>query len=438
VSSRRGGSRPRGHSYSVARVKGPKRGHIVIWVIVALLVVVAGAAASGVTPRGRDVLLATQHFMLFYSGVLALVALTTAVGVGIVATDRIVMTPGHRVIAQAVHRAVSFGALAFLITHIVLEILAHRSHVIDAFVPFLAEGRRFYIGLGTIASDLVVVLIITGIARGRFASRRPWTWRAIHAVAYLAWPFAIVHGLLAGRRAHPYVDWSYGACLALVALALMIRFVATIRSQQEKAPHGLPDYVSSTVQPPMPALTQHETTGQWAAMQQPGDPGRAVPQARAAQGAMPQPPRTPRALPPAADRTAAPNPQPQPQPYPQPQAYSPPQQYPQPQPQQQQPRRQPQPHQPPSIATRRLATPRPDLPIPQPHQQEMRPWQQREWQEQQQGVMPWQQQEWEQHEWQQQAAPALEPEQVEYWNYPEEQSEPDYPAYPAYPGAEGS
>jgi DMSO/TMAO reductase YedYZ heme-binding membrane subunit len=310
VSSRRGGSRPRGHNYSVARVKGPKRGHIVIWVIVALLVVIAGAAASGVTPRGRDVLLATQHFMLFYSGVLALVALTTAVGVGIVATDRIVMTPGHRVIAQAVHRAVSFGALAFLITHIVLEILAHRSHVIDAVVPFLAQGRRFYIGLGTIASDLIVVLIITGIARGRFASRRPWTWRAIHAVAYLAWPFAIVHGLLAGRRAHPYVDWSYGACLALVALALMIRFVATIRSQQEKAPHGLPDYVSSTVQAPMPALTQHETTGQWAAVPPVRgvvrDAGRAVPQTRDPRGAMPAAPRMPRAPQPAAPPPAAP------------------------------------------------------------------------------------------------------------------------------------
>ena len=451
MSSRRGGTRPRGN-FSVARVKGPKRGHIVTLVIIALLVVVAGAAASGVTPRGRDVLLATQHFMLFYSGVLALVALTTAVGVGVVATDRIVMTPGHRVIAQAVHRAVSFGALAFLITHIVLEILAHRSHVIDAFVPFLAQGRRFYIGLGTIASDLVVVLIITGIARGRFASRRPGTWRAIHAVAYLMWPLAIVHGLLAGRKAHPYVDWSYGACVALVALALMIRFVATIRSQQEKAPHGLPDYVSSTAQAPMPPVMQQQTTGQWAAVAQARGLESAVPQARGPRGAMPPAPRAPRALPPgAADRTAPPNPQQprQPQMYPQqPQAYPQqphqpqPQAYPQ-QPHQPQPqtypqqRPQPQPHnQPPPIATRRLATPRPDLPIPQSHQQEMRPWQQREWQEQQQDVTPWQQQEWEQHEWQQhQAAPALEPEQAEYPEYP---SDPDYPVYPAYPGAEGS
>ena len=475
MSSRRGGSRPRGHSYSVARVKGPRRGHIVIWVIIALLVVVAGAAASGVTPRGRDILLATQHFMLFYSGVLALVALTTAVGVGIVATDRIVMTPGHRVIAQAVHRAVSFGALAFLITHIVLEILAHRSHVIDAVVPFLAQGRRFYIGLGTIASDLVVVLIITGIARGRFASRRPGTWRAIHAVAYLAWPLSIVHGLLAGRRAHPYVDWSYGACVAAVVLALLIRFVATIRSQQEKAPHGLPDYVSSTVQAPMPALTQHETTGQWAAVPQARDLGRAmpqtrglgraVPQTRDPQGAMPQAPRMPRALPPAAaDRMAAPTPQPPsvapgppsvapgppsvapgpPSVAPRPPSVAPGPPSVAPRPPSVAPRPPSVPPQPPSIATRRLATPRPDLPIPQPHQQEMRPWQQREWQEQQQDVAPWQQQEWEQqdweqHEWQQhQAAQALEPEDEEYPEYPEYPSHPGYPVYPAYPGAEGS
>jgi hypothetical protein len=273
------------------------------------------------------------------------------------------------------------------------------------------------------------------------------------------WPLSIVHGLLAGRKAHPYVDWSYGACVALVALALMIRFVATIRGQQEKAPHGLPDYVSSTAQAPMPPVMQQQTTGQWAALAQAPGLGSSVPQARDPRGAMPLAPRAPRALPPAAaDRT---NPQqqphePRPQMYPQqPQAYpQQPQAYPQqphqPQPQtypQQphqpqpqtypQPRPQPQPrNQPPSIATRRLATPRPDLPIPQSHQQEMRPWQQREWQEQQQDVTPWQQQEWEQNEWQQHQA--IEPGQAEYSEYPEYPPDPDYPVYPAYPGAEGS
>jgi len=425
VSSRRGRSAARGHSFSVARVKGPRRGHTVVWVIVALLVVVAGAAASGATPRGRDILLAVQHFMLFYSGVLALIALTAAVGAGVVATDRIVMAPGHRVVAQAVHRAVSFGALAFLITHIVLEILAHRSHVIDAVVPFLASGRRFYIGLGTVASDLVVVLIITGIARGRFASRWPWTWRVIHATAYLAWPLSIVHGLLAGRQAKPYVDWSYGACVAAVALALIIRFVATIRSRREKAPHPLPDYISSTAQVPMPALMQQQLHDQWSAMPPAGDIRGTVPQARNPQAAMPQTRSMPRALPPGpASRASGPVGR---APDPEGRAPGPVGRAPGPD------------AQPPYIATRRLATPRPDLPIPPSHQQEMRPWQQQEWQQQQQDVTPWQQEEWDQNGWQQGQEPEpLELEPPEYPPDPGYPGYPTYPAYPAHPGAEGS
>ena len=143
------------------------------------LVVIAFALVM--TKPGQDIDAATQHFMLFYAGVFALIGLTALVGVGLVATDRIVMTPGHRVMAQAVHRAVSFGALAFLVIHIVTEILAQRAHVIDAFIPFLSPYRTFYIGLGTIASDLILLIIVTSIWRKRFTSRgKAWRWRAIH------------------------------------------------------------------------------------------------------------------------------------------------------------------------------------------------------------------------------------------------------------------
>jgi DMSO/TMAO reductase YedYZ heme-binding membrane subunit len=251
VSSRRARSRRRRHVSSVARVTTVRRG-LIIWTLIVLMVIV-GAAASGFTPLGRDILAAVQRFLLFYSGVVALVALTASVGVGILAADRIVMGPPGRIVAQAVHRAVSLAALAFLVTHVVLEILAHRSQVIDAFVPFLARGRTFYIGLGTIASDLVIVLIVTGIARGRFADRWPWTWRAIHATAYLCWPLAIVHGLLAGRTAQPYVDWSYGACLAAVGLIFIVRLVATLRGRKETTAHPVPDRASAPMQPGMAA-----------------------------------------------------------------------------------------------------------------------------------------------------------------------------------------
>ncbi|HEY2689477.1 MAG TPA: hypothetical protein VGJ50_13625, partial [Streptosporangiaceae bacterium] len=129
-------------------------------------------------------------------------------------------------------------------------------------VPFLAHGRRFYIGLGTIASDLIILLVVTGIARGRFAARWPWAWRMIHATAYLCWPLAIVHGLLGGRAAKPYVDWSYGACLALVALALGIRHVATIRAKNDLVANPVPDHVSA----PMAALAAESFASQRTAL----------------------------------------------------------------------------------------------------------------------------------------------------------------------------
>ncbi len=237
-----------------------------------------GGLASGSTQQGKHILTAVQGFLLFYSGVFALIALTAAAGVGVLAADRIIMIPGSRVVAQAVHRAVSFAALAFLATHVMLEVLAHRSRVIDAFVPFLARGRTFYVGLGTFASDLLVLIVVTGIARGRFAGRRPWAWRAIHAAAYLAWPMSIGHGLLAGRTAKPYVDWSYGACLAVVGLALAIRLVAAVRGGRQTAAHAVPYQASPPVHGSVPAMVPERLPGL----------GAAVPR------------RAPRALPPAA------------------------------------------------------------------------------------------------------------------------------------------
>src|ERR1700748_1178270 len=176
------------------------------------------------TRQGHVIDAATQQFMLFYAGVFALVGLSASVAVGLVATDRIIMAPGHRVMAQAIHRAVSLGAVAFLIIHIGSEILAQRAHVIDSVVPFLSPYRTFYIGLGTIASDLILLIIVTSVFRKRFTARgKAWRWRAIHYRAYAAFVLGVMHGLLGGRSAKPYVDWSYGFAIALTALALAVR-----------------------------------------------------------------------------------------------------------------------------------------------------------------------------------------------------------------------
>jgi DMSO/TMAO reductase YedYZ heme-binding membrane subunit len=194
-------------------------------------VAIAGAviivAFLALTSIGHVIDLATQHFMLFYAGVFVLIALCASVGLGLVATDRMILNPGHRVFVQSMHRAASFGALAFLVIHIVTEILAQRAHVIDAFVPFLSPFRTFYIGLGTISSDLILLLVITSIFRKRFTTNsKAWQWRAIHYSAYVSFVFGVWHGLLGGRPGKPYVDWSYGFVIAFVALGLAVRALA--------------------------------------------------------------------------------------------------------------------------------------------------------------------------------------------------------------------
>jgi hypothetical protein len=225
----------------------------------ALVVFMGVLIVAGMTTTGYTIDMALMHFMLFYAGVFALIGLTAAVGVGLLASDRIVMTPSGRIIAQAVHRAVSFGAVGFLLIHIVTEIIARRSQAADAVLPFLDHGRTLYLGLGTIASDLFVLILVTGILRARFATVRPtWAWRALHSAAYLAWVMAIVHGLLAGRTAKPYVDWSYGACVAAVGLALIVRVVAAGRVREvasSPVPEAPPWLTAGGASPWMPGGT---------------------------------------------------------------------------------------------------------------------------------------------------------------------------------------
>ena len=244
--------RPRGpaprsgrRGYTVAR----PRSDAWLWILNAVVIgAVIMAAAAAATTTGHTVVAGTDHFLLYYAGVLALIALTAEVGIGLVASDRIFMKPSARVTAQALHRAMGFGAIAFLVIHIVLEIIAGRSQPADAVIPFLDKGRTFYLGLGTVASDMFIVIMMTGIYRARLAARMsPKAWRVIHASAYAAWIFGLVHGLLAGRPAKAFfgfsgfVAWSYGACVVAVAAALLVRLVAKNRAGNELASHPVAD-----------------------------------------------------------------------------------------------------------------------------------------------------------------------------------------------------
>jgi hypothetical protein len=99
--------------------KFPRRGRFLLQALVFLIPATAAVIAAIDTSQGRAMVIVAQRFLLVYSGVFALVALTAAVAAGLLAAGKIALSPRHRIAAQAVHRAISLIALAVLVTHIV-------------------------------------------------------------------------------------------------------------------------------------------------------------------------------------------------------------------------------------------------------------------------------------------------------------------------------
>ncbi|MFC4150489.1 ferric reductase-like transmembrane domain-containing protein [Micromonospora mangrovi] len=194
----------------------------------ALAALVASALAiawAGVELAGAGTVLYAYGFFFteFFAGVVALVSLSLTVMMGLLATDRLVMGIRHRVLLQSAHRATGILGVAGLVFHVITKIAIGRAGPTDALVPFVG-GRGLYVGLGTVAAFLMVSVLWTGLIRVRFAGVGPkWFWRALHSMAYVSWPFALVHGLNAGRAAKPWVVLSYLACVLLVVVALLVR-----------------------------------------------------------------------------------------------------------------------------------------------------------------------------------------------------------------------
>ena len=187
-------------------------------IVIAVSIAVAASAPGGLAASGS-----LSQALEACSGELALLALTVAVVLGVAATERHILPAATRVTAQLVHRAVALIAVGFLIVHILLETVSDQAGPLAAVLPFSDARDRLYLGLGTIASDLVIAIIGTSVARMRYArSAHPQLWRMVHRSIYVAWPLAILHGILEGGGP-VWAAWTYGICAALVAVAISAR-----------------------------------------------------------------------------------------------------------------------------------------------------------------------------------------------------------------------
>lgn len=155
-------------------------------------------------------------------GVSALLLLTLATVLGRVVAHGRALPGLPRFSVVAVHRSVSLLATVFLALHVFTLLLDPYAQLrlFDVVVPFAGHFKPVWQGLGTVALDLVVVLVVTSLLRHRIGHR---TWRAVHWAAYLTWPAAIVHAVGNGTNGtSPWMLVIVALCVVTVLAALVV------------------------------------------------------------------------------------------------------------------------------------------------------------------------------------------------------------------------
>jgi sulfoxide reductase heme-binding subunit YedZ len=157
------------------------------------------------------------------SGLVTLILLTLTLALGVFNVQRLQSARVPRFVINAVHRNASLLAIVFLAVHIVTVVLDGYVHIrlIDAVVPFGATYRPLWVGLGAVAFDLMLAVVVTSLLRRHIGHR---AWRATHWLAYACWPVALVHGLGSGTDAGTtWMRVVTGVCVAIVAAAVLGR-----------------------------------------------------------------------------------------------------------------------------------------------------------------------------------------------------------------------
>jgi methionine sulfoxide reductase heme-binding subunit len=141
------------------------------------------------------------------TGLVTLVLLTAVAVLGILVTrkGRLPGLPGFAV--TGLHRNLSLLAVAFTGVHVLTAVVDTYVSIplISAIVPFTSGYERLATALGAISLDLMAAMIVTSLLRRHLS---PKFWRAVHWLAYLSWPVAFLHCLLASKDLRH--GWMFG------------------------------------------------------------------------------------------------------------------------------------------------------------------------------------------------------------------------------------
>ena len=165
----------------------------------------------------------TLWYLTRGTGVVALLLLTAVLVLGIAGTVRWHRPGWPRFLVANLHKDLTLLAIVFVAAHVVTTVADRFAPIrlLDAVVPFASPYRPIWLGLGTVAFDLLLALLVTSLVRARIGYG---SWRVVHFLAYAAWPVALMHSFGTGS------DSPFGwfallgfACTAAVCLAVAVR-----------------------------------------------------------------------------------------------------------------------------------------------------------------------------------------------------------------------
>ena len=154
------------------------------------------------------------------AGAVSLVLLTAVIVLGILSALRVQAAGWPRFLTTGLHRNLALMTLVFLALHIVTAVVDPFTHLgwLTAVVPFSSSYRTFWLGLGTIAFELLLAIVVTSLARGYIGHA---AWRLVHWLTYASWPIAVIHGIGTGTD-----TWS--AWLLAITVICVVAVVAAI------------------------------------------------------------------------------------------------------------------------------------------------------------------------------------------------------------------
>lgn len=97
-------------------------------------------------------------------------------------------------VGNAVHRNLALGSLVFLTAHITTAVVDSYVNLsaISVVLPFTSGYERLWVGLGSLAFDGLLAVVVTALLRNALGDD---VFRWIHRLVWVAWGLAVAHGL---------------------------------------------------------------------------------------------------------------------------------------------------------------------------------------------------------------------------------------------------